>query len=363
MTGKFLPIHSVILVALTWATGRADQASDPLRSRSDFAKAINKVREGMLEAEVLALLGPPDDILTKRDLGGVYIADMKEIWRYGTSGHKTVATLGQVYVNTTGRVQAVFGKGLPPKDDLFEERHLRSLLEALGQAPACNGKDYNPRPLVRIVNLLQPLGKEKALAVIEEYLRVTSDWPPDREGMFLVLRTLFKVSENPGYMPSMGMGASDPPAPANPQLLPRFPISIEGDIPFLVVHGYSLEGVPEDPQSHVEYFRKYGKIRARPLVPTTKPFAAIEEFASSPRWPFPDSNSPRGAKRGYLFLGEQVLRLMDSVYRVEPDALGRFLPYGDDAGQKRIVGEVSNLKIRWNATTAKYTLLDGTSLP
>ena len=85
-----------------------------------------------------------------------------------------------------------------------------------------------------------------------------------------MLRTLFEVPNDPRYMPPMYVGAPGPEAPDNPKLLPRFPIVIEGDIPFLVVRGISCggSGIPE---SHVRFFREVRDLRAKPLVPTAEP--------------------------------------------------------------------------------------------
>ena len=99
---------------------------------------------------------------------------------------------------------------------LPEERELRRLLDILGQVPSYNaGRRYNPRTVIRAVNALLPLGKDKALATIEEFLRVTGFWEHNEgEGMFLVLRTLFDVPKDPGYMPPMMVGR-------HPQRSPR----------------------------------------------------------------------------------------------------------------------------------------------
>ena len=64
----------------------------------------------MAAAEVRRLLGPPDDVRTQHDPGGISAADAKEIWRYGTSGHLTTATLGVVCIDEKDRVQYVSGR-------------------------------------------------------------------------------------------------------------------------------------------------------------------------------------------------------------------------------------------------------------
>jgi hypothetical protein len=357
----------LIVASIALATLLAkSQAADPPRTRHEFAKAVGKVRLTMSHADVVALLGRPDDIRTERD-DGISTAGTKEIWRYGTSGHLTTATLGQVYFDRADQVQYVFGKGNPPPDGMFEERDLRVLLDALGQVPSYNSAwEYNPRKVIRAVNLLQPLGKEKALAAIDEFLRVTSGWHDQgRDGVFLVLRTLFDVPDDPGYMPRMGVGAPSPEEPKDQKLLPRFPIALEGDIPLLVVEGYMLGGAPEHPRSHVDYFRIKGRVRAKPLAPSDQPFKELEKFAKSPRWIYDGSDRFHDEKRGRQFLGEQLLRLMDTVYRVEQGDFGELLRFDDneEARGKKVVEGALNLKIRWDSKTQKYTLLDGKSLP
>jgi len=362
----------------------ADPPAEPLRSRHEFATAMNKVKVGMSEAEVVALLGRPDDMRTERDPGGVeprtdpiafFNCKTKEVWRYGASGHLTTALLGQVYIDKDGVVEHVFGKNTPPPKRMFAERELRSLLDALGHVPSYNsGWEYNPRNVIKAVNLLQPLGKVKALAAIDEFLRVTSHLHDERrEGMFLVLRTLFEVPDsrstlfsapkNRGYMQPMQVGGSRPKAPDDPKLLPRFPISIEGDIPFLLVRDFSSSLDPEQPESHVAYFRKNGQIRAEPLAPSNRPFRALESFAKSPRWIYSEPDGFDGDDDGQLFLGVQLLKLLESVYRFDPDYDKGLSDAEADRAVGTIFAKAADLEIHWDSSAHKYTFVDGTSLP
>jgi hypothetical protein len=347
----------LFLVILAPSCLVADEAVIAVRSRREFAEAMSRVTEGMPAAEVVRLLGKPDDIRTEHDAGGISTSRTKEIWRYGTSGHLTTATLGQVYIDEDGRAQYIYGRGDPPPDAMFAEPELRRLLDTLGEVPSYNdGLRYNPRAVIQAVNLLQPLGKGKALAAIQEHLRTTDEG----EGAFLVLRTLFEVPEDPGYMPRMHVGAPSPTEPKNPKLLPRFPITIEGDIPLLLVTGYSLAGHPEHPMSHVNYFREHGKLREKQLVPIDAPFAALDELANSPRWIFNDGGW--SDRSGRHILSNQLLRLMDSVYRIETGIRGELLP-PDGPLANTVVPEASRLKIRWSETANEYVFIDGTSLP
>jgi hypothetical protein len=352
------------------------QGSEPLRSRTAFAHAMNKVKEGMPEAEVVALLGKPDAVSTEDRFEVRHISHVREIWRYGVSDPKQAATLGIICIDDQHRAQYISGQGTPIAEGVFAEPELRRLLAALYDLPGLNGSFYNPRPVIRAVNLLQPLGKEKALAAIDEFLRVSFRYTDDhaREGVFLLLRTLFEVPDvatvfddkrelKPGLMPPIYGGA--PEALADKKLLPRFPIAIEGDIPFLLVVGYNIGGRPQRPEPHVAYFRKFGRLRAKPLSPTARPFDALKAFEKSPRWYFKgrDAYEWNEDERERILLGNQVMRLLETVFQAEPDSSGQFIGYESEQDNNRIVAEASKLAIRWDSQDFKYTFLDGRSLP
>ena len=196
----------------------------------------------------------------------------------GTAGRMEAATLGEIGVDVDQKVEFVAGGGAPPPDGMFTDGELRKLLEALNDLPGQNGIRYNPRPVIRAVNLLQPLGKERGMAAVDEFLRVSSEYTAQssREGLFLVLRTLFEVPNvptvfpsfypddtklsPPGYMPPL-YGLPSPAEPDDKTLLPRFPIVIEGDIPLLIRRWGGSTGPPQMPSSHVAYFRKFGTLR------------------------------------------------------------------------------------------------------
>jgi|GEM_PF-2235822 uncharacterized protein YceK len=132
--------------------------------------------------------------------------------------------------------------------------------------------DYKPQTVIRAVNALQPLGKERALATIDEYLEAHSG-----EGVFLVLRVLFDVPKPPGHMPRMQVGDMvGVPSPQDHQLLSRSPIVLHDDIPFLLGSGMFVGGAyGEAPEDHARYFRKHGKLRAKPLSPAKQPAESV----------------------------------------------------------------------------------------
>jgi hypothetical protein len=357
------PTPDLLLKALLliFACSFICQAQKPhTRTRQHFAALMSRVSTDMSRDEVEAILGKPDDVKTKYDPGG---AEMGETWRYGTNGHLTTATLGSVYIDENGKVQGVCGAaGDPPPTWMFAEEELRSILRILDETSSYNdGWSYNPRSVIRTVNALQPLGKEKALAAVAEYLRVSpgSFDAHAVDGMFLVLRTLFEIPNPPGHMPVMLVGQLSPRGPEDLTKIPRFPIYIQDDIPFLMVSGYSLFGQAEDPRKHLNYFREHGVIRSLPLVPPPDPSASIRRALDAL------SNNgigPDGAPE-YDMLFNQTLWLLDSVYEVEEIENVRFSDkmFGATSSEReKAAAAISRLKLRWDVKKQDYTFADGT---
>ena len=89
----------------------------------------------------------------------------------------------------------MFGQGAPPPDGMFTEPELTKLFQVLYHLNDLNDlrRGYNPRLIIRAVNMLQSLGKARALAAVAEYVALSNEdtdfhaW----ESLILVLRTLF----------------------------------------------------------------------------------------------------------------------------------------------------------------------------
>ncbi|HEX3477235.1 MAG TPA: hypothetical protein VHT91_19570 [Kofleriaceae bacterium] len=135
--------------------------------------------------------------------------------------------------------------------------------DLLDQVAAMSVDDYDPARVVRAVNALQPLGKDHALDQIAFWLRGHGN--AQAQGLFWVLRVLFDVPAGTAF-PSVRIGRPNISPPTDPAAVPRFPILIVRDTPFLVVSGYDLGGMPEPVDAHVAYFRAHGVVRDRPLA-------------------------------------------------------------------------------------------------
>lgn len=341
----------------------APGAAVPATPRAALAAALGRVQVGMTAEEVRHLLGPPDDVRTEEDPGGINWAHAREIWGYGTSGHLEFPTSGQVVIDDQGRVLLVFGgQGAPPPPSLLTDEEVRALLRVLARVPSYDGFGaapgaplFDPRPLIRAVNALQPLGKDRALAAIGEFVRVAPPWDPAYEGMLLVLRVLFDMPKG-GVAPPMVYGARTKPAPEGP-LVPRSPIVLAGDIPFRLVDGHRFSSNPPmgPPllKSHIERFRGLGVIRRAPLHPAADPLAALDAI---------DTLLAEDFRRADC--RDQVAVMLDSILPMEPDVLGlRFSP-GDDAPARwaALRRTVAAIHPRWNDRLGTYTFPDGTTL-
>lgn len=370
-------LSSILIVTLP--------ASAQQISRQEFVDQISQLRVGMHVDQVRELLGAPDDIRTHLDPGGISTRRTKEIWAYGTNGHLTFPTLGQVYIDIDDRVQYIYGgrdppeftyrvprpKPDPPNPELIGEEELRELLRTIDRAPHLmrGPKPSKALDMIQIVNALQPLGKEKALAVIDEYLRVCTEiHRGPRTDIIIVLRILFELPEDPSAIPlSHAPGERE----YRPQF-PLYPVVIHKDVPFFFPPlggvSFSSTGGPPPPWSHVEYYREHGVIRARPLRPPENPLVIFDELLASPKWTFKKKHEfvgPSEDEMARWILADQLLALVETVYKVEADEFGRRIPLYEDlkARWNKILGEFSQLDVRWDVGQQKYVFADGSILP
>lgn len=362
MPAGFVLLISWMLVISTSCTHASTRPTPP-RDRYEFAQALTKLHEGMPAEEAKRLLGQPEDIRTQNDPDGLLgWARTKEIWHYGTNGHLTLGTLGAVFIDEHNLVQYVFGlKYPPPPRGMFDEEELRRILRVIDQAPKPDGREFNPRKLIAAINTLQPLGKEKALAALKEYLRITDDIEQG-QNEFLILRTLFDVPDS-GFMPRMIIGMPVPDGPKDLKRIPRFPVAIVDDVPFMLVDRYAIAGMPQPSVEHLTYFSKYGRLRAKQLVPSNHLLDIYDKALI-----IANNDLSGNSRTERRMLAEQLLSLVDTVYRppgVIRDQVRLVLSETDFQSQwNKRRDEVAKLDIRWSAKENKYVFAkDGSSLP
>jgi hypothetical protein len=182
-----------------------------------------------------------------------------------------------------------------------KEKDERMTTAALARAADLKFSDYDPARVVEAVNELQPLGKDAALERVEALL---GDRDPQKPayGVLWVLRVLFEVPDGAGF-PPVRIGQPTVTPPRDPASLPRFPIVLAGDVPLLAVRGYTLGGLAEPVDVHVDYYREHGTLRAAPLSPS--PENAEDEFMRQWKAAYGDSYPDEGPK----VAREQLVRM------------------------------------------------------
>ncbi|MFO0547203.1 MAG: hypothetical protein U0271_02380 [Polyangiaceae bacterium] len=327
------------------ASAPSSSAAPRTFTRADFARRMSGVAPGMAVSQVIAALGKPSDILTIKD--GISATRTTEVWRYGTEGHSSFATLGTVHIQGDGTVQYVFGgQGAPPPDGTFDEAELAGLLRTI-DAVASYEAPLDPRTLIAAVNTLQALGEVKALLALREYLRVASPFDdPGREGTILIARTLFNPPASPGYFSVFMGGEPSPPAPPNPKSVPRFPVAILAEVPFNVVRGYILGGQAEPPEAHLTKVAKEGAFRSGPIVPPSDPLSVFNQALGTAKSPFLVQS---GLTKSRDVMSAAVMRLLSTVFEDSIDERKNL-----DDEWARIMKAHGSVKVRWDAAKSQY---------
>jgi hypothetical protein len=231
-------VSAMASIAPGWAQQpKAAVRESPFRDRRAFAAKIRLVRVDDSKQDVVRLLGRPDDRLSGRD---VRFMDADEVWGYGTAGHRSLATLGRVQFKG-GRVSGVVGDySCLQRPVAVDEGLMRKALRLMEGGASRSESYHDPLHLIRVVNYLQPLGKQKALAIISELVRIDSE--SSASWLFLLLRALFQVPNPPGHMPAVFMGWGSLKPPSDPRKFPRFPALIVDNVPLSLYSQGSFPG-------------------------------------------------------------------------------------------------------------------------
>jgi hypothetical protein len=307
----FLASAALLIVWSPLITPASMQA--PL-SRANFAKALQSVKRDMKPAQLRQLLGAPDE--------KVKMGDDAEIWRYGTDGPGTMATLGYLIVNPEYVVVYAWPEGSPPRESLISEEQLRAYMNGMYMPEGSRLKD-SPLRLIQVSNALQKLGREKALAVVTEYARVTvmENW------LYSLVRVLFVPKPDQGYfaIPRIGIGTK---RPSDLRHWPTYPMMIVEDVPVSLMRLRGGSGSPQSPYQYLVEESKNWDIRPTTLRPPDDPFGVYRKVIDSELWP--DRDEPmqtEGFTIRFNLSGGRVLRqillLVSAVYKPNglPDPL------------------------------------------
>lgn len=153
--------------------------------------------------------------------------------------------------------------------------------------PTITGNDYSPSALLQSANKLLSLGDAKAYRV----LRSCASWKgydlPSDERVILLCRMLY-VPRRGAYLrpPRLGVPVYLPQESMPHEKWPHFPLVFSEGIPFLLIDGYAVYGIPESSRKYLEYCRENGIFRRTLFnIPTEgETLCAIQTLVHSERW-------------------------------------------------------------------------------
>jgi hypothetical protein len=240
----------------------------------------------------------------------------------------------------------------------------------INAVPSVNQLEFNPVPLIRAVNHLHGLGKEKAIAALRDFLTIAGDHPfaqrdpenidtSDRQCVFLIVRLLFQPATQGEVLPQIKIGAMSPrPDPMEEEQWPLYPLVLQDDIPFLIMSGVLLRGSAQRPEEHVDWAEKHGKLRNKPLCPADNPFQAVATLWSQPKAVklFGGSDSKRPSEYCRTYLRMQGWRMVrELVGHKQPlfqEENG--VRYDVDADWEELRRAASEIKIYWDEKKQGY---------
>jgi hypothetical protein len=189
---------------------------------------------------------------------------------------------------------------------------------AIQQSPSAQrGLEFDPRRLIRAVNSLQALGREKALNALWAYDRLArgltleerAKYQVDEYRILPIVRLLFERSTGPFRLGDGDVAALDSDA------WPLFPLALVQDVPFMMVSGYMLAGRPQRASEHLA--QNLGPLRA-PLAPRVTPLEAADELIGSAAWKsLRLGPGNEGRKRWQV--RRQALRTVGAVFAPRPE--------------------------------------------
>jgi hypothetical protein len=160
-------------------------------------------------------------------------------------------------------------------------------LELINAARGWPFENPNTVALIRAVNALRLLGKEQALATLEKYIELVDETDiigNESNIVFWIIRVLFEPSRLDQQIPPPAIAVGAPDATlAEGARWPLNPLTIVGDIPFMVGSRMMMGGLPEHPKSHIQWARRHGILRDTPLEPSMDPWDAMKVVARDKR--------------------------------------------------------------------------------
>lgn len=351
-----------MIVAFVWLTVGQQLTFGKLHSRQEFVDAMKEIHSASFGKErqtkelIYAQLGQPDDVIlpSEPDAYG-------ETWCYGTNGHRTIPTLGSVTFKDDKLIDFRYSPK-PPHPTIIAEAELRTALRKMYR-PVHNfrlddGVDFNkndPLELIRVSNLLIPMGVEKAVAVLSEFGRLDPQLWPRYEFPYWISRIMFK-GKIAGYIfPNPRLGQLNP-APTNDlSKWPTYPVLTLSGLPIPITWDASRNGEPPSFYRYSLPIKRDWQIIDHPLIPPNDPFPLYHR-ALAMKVLAEENEMGRSLIAGAIIRSvRNAIHVKNSDWQTSNDV--------NEAGFEALHQKFLSLKCRWSAKLGHYVRGDGTFDP
>lgn len=318
-------------------------------SRAEMARRLANVKVGMTEAEAMEICGPGEVQTFKDspDYRAIKYGVVGETWKDRETSialSPDLATLGCIHVQK-GRVTYICGgEGKVIDPSVLPERELRVRLTEIGDLAylVIVGRPTSVEWLpaaVRLANALRPLGKDRIIAVLKEYVRVRYGNGPINE--FDGLSVLIRLLQQESVTIPDGILGPELPRPDVPELLPHYPvIRIEGLPTFAPLYLGFRQGYFTS-FNDLRLFEERGKVVAQSIRGPKNPFTSLLKAAKGPAWPTPS----------WWQKGEPVHVFSEDYKHFRDALLMQVLSYCEGLGGKLIETESQDA---WTTTVEHY---------
>lgn len=234
---------------------------------------------------------------------------------------------------------------IPPAPALPRE------LELIHRVNGWPGRNPNGVDLIRAVNALRLLGKERALATLEKYKSLLGENRPSAEedAIFWIVLLLFEPIQA-GDRPELPVEETTVVAKTSPEfsLWPLYPIELVRDVPLYVE---AENGIRHNMGASMwlPLIRRGCVLREFPMSPTSDPLSAVEALCSSPKFKRIDEDFRRLAIRD---IRRQAVAMVPDLLKPLP---------GEESEQEQFevewqarLDEAQELQIEWDAKTERF---------
>lgn len=204
---------------------------------------------------------------------------------------------------------------------------------------------YQPEPIIRVINALHRLGKQKAVSAIEEHLNVLREGDRRSSGeddhVFTILRVLFEPADPTAKFPVPRNFSASVDGEVEMEW-PLNPIVLVGDIPFRYHRSMAFGGVPEMAERHLEFVKQSCVLRERPLKPRLNPIQAAEMLCDSQKIRLLDKEYSR--PQAIDAVQEQAISMLPNDFRARDFQAGEYR----EKEWSSVLKTAGNLILEWD---------------